>query len=224
MLINYLWARSRKHKPWDHELLYHLGNHVSALNNYFYHSKHYIQYCLAKGNTYLFVVVPSLSRVHLFETLWTAACRATLSITNSRRLLQTQVHWVSDAILPSHPLSPTSPPALSLSQHEGLFQLVSSLHQVAKVSELQLQYQSLQWIFRTHFLHDWLVRSPCSPRDSQESSPIPQFTSINSLVLSLLCGPTLSSVHEYWKNHHFDYMDICWQWCLCFLICCLGWS
>ena len=51
--------------------------------------------------------------------------------------------------------------------------------------ELQLQHQSLQWIFRTDFLLDGLVGSPCSPRDSQESSPTPQFKSINSLVLSL---------------------------------------
>ena len=48
------------------------------------------------------------------------------------------------------------------------------------------------------------VGSPCSPRDSQESSPIPQFKSINSLVLSLLYGPTLTYIHDYWKNHSFD--------------------
>ena len=60
---------------------------------------------------------------------------------------QTHVHWVSDAIQPSHPLSSPSPPAFNLSQHQGLFQWVSSLHQVAKV--LELQHQSFQWIFRT---------------------------------------------------------------------------
>ena len=65
---------------------------------------------------------------------------------------QTHVHWVGDAIQPSHPLLPTSPPAFSLSQHQGLFQWVSSSHQVAKVLELQLQLQSFQWIFRTDFL------------------------------------------------------------------------
>ena len=64
-------------------------------------------------------------------------------------LAQIHVHWVADIILPSHPLSPPSPPALSLSQHQGLFQWVSSLHQVAKVLQLQLQLQSFQWIFRT---------------------------------------------------------------------------
>ena len=67
-------------------------------------------------------------------------------------LAQTHVHQVNDAIQPSHPLSAPSPPAFSLSQHQGLFQRVSSLHQVAKVLELQLQYQSFQLIFRTDFL------------------------------------------------------------------------
>ena len=65
---------------------------------------------------------------------------------------QTHVHWVGDAIQPSHPLSPPSPPTFSLSQHRGLFQWVSSSHQVAKVLELQCQHQSFQWIFRTDFL------------------------------------------------------------------------
>ena len=64
-------------------------------------------------------------------------------------LVQTHVHLVSGAIQSSHPLSPPSPPAFSLSQHEGLFQWVSSSHQVAKVLQLQLQHQSFQWIFRT---------------------------------------------------------------------------
>ena len=59
---------------------------------------------------------------------------------------QTHVHWVSDAIQPSHPLSSPSPPALNLSQHQGLFQWVSSSHQVTKVLELPLQHQSFQWI------------------------------------------------------------------------------
>ena len=57
---------------------------------------------------------------------------------------QTHVHRVGDAIQPSHPLSPPSPPALNLSQHQGLFQRVNSLHQVAKLLEFQLQHQSFQ--------------------------------------------------------------------------------
>ena len=68
------------------------------------------------------------------------------------KLTQTHVHWVSDAIPPSHPLSSPFPPAFNLSQHQGLFQWVSSSHQVAKVFEFQLQHQSFQWIFRNDFL------------------------------------------------------------------------
>ena len=67
-------------------------------------------------------------------------------------LTQTHVHWVSDAIQPSHPLSFPSPPAFNLSQHHSLFRWVSSSHQVAKVLEFQLQHQSFQWIFRTDLL------------------------------------------------------------------------
>ena len=88
---------------------------------------------------------------------------------------QIHVHWVGDAIQPSGPLLPPSPHAFSLSQHQGLFQWVSSSHQVAKVLELQLQHQSFQWIFRVDFLLDWLAGSSCSPRDSQESFPAPRF-------------------------------------------------
>ena len=61
------------------------------------------------------------------------------------------------------------------------------------------------------------------PRDSQESSPIPHFKNRNSLVLSFLYSPTLTSTHDYWKNHSFDQTDLC-QLRLCFLIRCLGWS
>ena len=62
----------------------------------------------------------------------------------------------------------------------------------------------------------WLTGlTPCSPRDSQESSPAPQFESINSSALSLLYGPTLSSIHDYWKNYGFDYMDLYWQSDVC---------
>ena len=57
-------------------------------------------------------------------------------------------------------------------------------------------------------VQDWLVWSPCSPRDSQESSPTPQFKSISSSVLSLLYGPALTSIHDYWENHSFDYTDL----------------
>ena len=105
----------------------------------------------------------------------------------------THFHLVGDAIQPSQPLSSPSSPAFNPLQHQGLFQWVSSSHQVAKIWEFQLQHQSFQWLSRTDFLQDGLAGSPCSPRDSQEISPIPQFKSINSSVLSFLYGPTLTS-------------------------------
>ena len=99
---------------------------------------------------------------------------------------QTHVHRVSDAIQPSHPLSSPSPPVPSPSQHQGLFQWVNSLHEVAKVLEFQLQHHSLQRNPRADLLQNGLVGSSCSPGDSQESSPTPQFKSISSSVLSFL--------------------------------------
>ena len=109
--------------------------------------------------------------------------------------------WCHPTIILCHPLLLQSFPAL------WSFQWVSSSHQVAKVLALRLQHQSFQWIFRTDFLQDWLVWSLCSPRDSQESNPTRHFKSINPLALSLLYGPTLTSIRDYWKNHSFDYMN-----------------
>ena len=129
-------------------------------------------------------------------------------------LAQTHVHRVGDAIQPLHPL--LSPSAFNLSQLHGLFHRVSSLHQLAKGLAFQLQHQSLQWLFRTD-------RSPCSPRDSQESSPTPQFNSINSLALSFLYSPTLTSIFDYGKTIALTRRTFVGK-CLCFLICCLGWS
>ena len=124
---------------------------------------------------------------------------------------QIHVHWFSDAIQPSHPLLPLSPPALNLSQHQGLIQWVGLSDQVAKVLELQIQHQPFQWIFRTYFLYYLLVWSPCCPRDSQESSPTPQFKSINSSALSSLYSPALTSVHDYWKYDSLGQADLYWQ-------------
>ena len=82
-----------------------------------------------------------------------------------------------------------SAPVITFSSHlqsfptSGSFSMSQFFHQVAKVLEFQLQHQSFQWTRRTDLLYDELVGSPCSPRDSQESSPTPQFKSINSLVL-----------------------------------------
>ena len=104
---------------------------------------------------------------------------------------------ISSSVIPS-------PPSLNLSQHQGLFQWVSSLHQVAKVLEVPLQHQSFQWTPRTDLPQDGLVGSPCSPRDSQESSPTLQFKSINSLALSFLYRPSLTFIHDHWKNYSLD--------------------
>ena len=114
------------------------------------------------GSSYFCDQGPTLSLIklvssfaQLFPTLRDPMNHSTPGLLVHHQLLeftQTHVHWVSDAIQPSHPLSSTSPPAFNLCQHQGLFKWVSSSHQVAKVLEFQLQYQSFQWIFRTNFL------------------------------------------------------------------------
>ena len=148
------------------------------------------------GNTSLFSSVQSLRCVQLFVTPWIHH--------QLPEFTQTHVHWVSDAIQPSHPLSSPSPPAPNPSQHQSLFQWVNSSHEVAKVLEFQLQHHSFQRNPRADLFQNGLVGFPCSPRDSQESSPTPQFKSINSSAFSLLHSPTLTSIHDYWKNHSLD--------------------
>ena len=99
-----------------------------------------------------FSSVQSVSCVWLFVAPWTVSRPGFLVYHQLPELAQTQVHQVDDAIQPFHPLLSLSPPAFNLSQHQGVFQWVSSLHQVAKVLEFQLQHQFFQWIFRTDFL------------------------------------------------------------------------
>ena len=158
----------------------------------------------SKGYMYLkvkFSSLQSLSHVWLFETPWTAAHQASSLFT------QTHVHWVGDTIQPSHPLSSPSPPDSIFPSIRVCFFFfflrVCSSHQVAKVLEFQLQHQSFQWRLRTDLLQDGLVGSPCRPRDSQESYPIPQFKSINSSALSFLYSPTHTSIHDHLKDHSF---------------------
>ena len=150
-----------------------------------------------------FSSVQSLSCVWLFATPWIAARQASLSITNSRsslRLMSIKSVMPSSHLILCCPLLllPPIPPSISL------FQWVISSHEVAKVLEFQLQHHSFQRNPRADLLQNGLVGSPCSPWDSQESSPKPQFKSIRSLVLSLLHSPTLTSIHDYWKNHSLD--------------------
>ena len=98
-----------------------------------FHENHYFCCCSV---TKLYCSTPGFPVLHCFP-----------------EFAEIHVHWVSDAIQPSHTLSPTSPPALNLSQHQGLFQwLGSSSYQVARVLELQLQHQSFQWVSRVSFL------------------------------------------------------------------------
>ena len=142
----------------------------------------------------------SLSHVQLFATHWTAALHASLSIINSQslsKLMSIELGIPSNHFILCHPLLLL--PSIFFSIR--VFSPVNSSHQMAKVLEFQLQHHSFQWTPRTDLLQDGLVGSPCSPRDSQESSPTPQFKSINSFVLSFLYSPTLTSIHDYWKNH-----------------------
>ena len=158
-----------------------------------------------------FSSVQSLSRVQLFVTPWTAARQASLSIIKSKSLLKlmsTESVMPSNHLLLCHLLLLL--PSIFPSMRDFTDELALCIRW-PKVLELQLQHQSFQWIFRTDLLEDGLTGSPCSPRDSQESSPTTRFKSINSLVLSFLCSPTLTSIHDYWKNHSLDQMDICWQ-------------
>ena len=106
---------------------------------------------------FFFTSVHSLSRVWLCDPI--DCSTPGLPVHNQfPEFTPTHVHWVGDAIQPSHLLSSPSP-AFNLSQHQGLFQWASSSHQVAKVLAFQLHHQSFQWIFRTDFLYDGLVIS-----------------------------------------------------------------
>ena len=128
--------------------------------------------------------------------LCTAAHQPSLSFTISQSLLKfTSIELV---MLCNHLilcllslLLPSIFPSIRVFSNE-----VGSSYQVAKVLELQLKHRSFQGWFPL----DWLVWSPGSPRGSQECSPAPQLESINSSVISILYGPTLTSVHEYWKK------------------------
>ena len=134
---------------------------------------------------------------------------------------QTHFHWVGDAIQLSHPLSSPSPPTFNLSQHQGLFKWVSSLHQVAKVLEFQLQHQSFQWIFRTDFLQDGLVGSPSYPRASRVFSNTTvqkhQFFGAQVSLYShpyMTTGKTIALTRRTFVGKVMSLL----------FICCLGWS
>ena len=99
-----------------------------------------------------FSSVQSHSHVQIFATPWTAACCLLPAHRQLPVIAQTHVHWVSDAIQPSHPLLIPSPATFNLSQHQNLFKWVNSSHEVAKVLEFQLEHQYFQWKLRTYLL------------------------------------------------------------------------
>ena len=146
--------------------------------------------------------VQSLRHVRLFVT-WTAACQASLSITNSPSLLKLMS---IESVMPSNHLILCHPLLLPTS-------IFSSIGVFSNESVLHIRW-SKYWSFSFSISpsnkhpglisQDGLVGSPCSPKDSQESSPIPQFKSINSSALSFLYRPTLTSIRDYWKNHSLD--------------------
>ena len=140
-------------------------------------------------------VAQSLSGVWLCDP---TNCSSPGSPHHLPELAQTHVH---ESVMPSshlilcHPLSS----CLQSFPASGSFPM-SQLRSKWPMYWDLFQHQPFQWIFRADLLQNGLVGSPCSPRASQESSPAPQFKSISSSVLSLLYGPTLTSVHDYWKT------------------------
>ena len=151
-----------------------------------------------------FTSVQLLSRVWLFATPWIAARQASLSITNSRSLLKLMS---IESVMPSshlilcHPLLllPPIPPSIRVFSNESTLCM-----RCPKYWSFSFKIILFQRNPRADLLQNGLVGSPCSPRDSQESSLLPQFKSINSLALSFLHSPTLTSIHDHWKNHSLD--------------------
>ena len=172
-----------------------------------------------------FSSIQSRSCVWLFMTPWTTACQATLSITNSRSLLKLMS---IESVMPSNHLVLCRPLLL-------LASVFPSIRVFSNESVLCIRwpkYRSFSFSISPpseysgliSFRIDWFDLLAVQGTDSEEASPTPQFKSINSLVLNFLYSPALTSIHDYWKNHSFDWMAVCWQSSLCFLICCLGWS
>ena len=160
-----------------------------------------------KSTLVWFSSVQLLSRVQLFATPWITARQASLSITSSwssPKLMCIELVMPSSHLILCHPLFllPPIPPSIRVFSNESTL-----MHEVAKVLEFQPQHQSFQWHpGLVSFRMDWL-----DLLDSQESSPTPQFKSINSSVLSFLHSPTLTSIHDHWEKNSLDWTDLCWQ-------------
>ena len=148
--------------------------------------------------------VQSLSHIRLFVSLWIAARQASLSITNSQsslKLTSIESMMPSTHLILCRPLLllPPIPPIVRVFSNE------STLHKRwPKYWSFSFSIIPSKEIPGLILLQNGLVGSPCSPRNSQESSPTPQFKSINSSVLSFLHSPTLTSIHDHWKNHSLD--------------------
>ena len=155
--------------------------------------------CVKSKIWYLLSSVRSLSHVLHFGTPWTAAHQASLSFTNSQNLLK--LMSINSVMHPSSVVPFSS--CLQSFPASGSFPR-SQFFTSGEQRGFSFSHQSFQWILRIEFLQDWLVGSSCSPRDSQESSPTPQFKSIVSLALSFLYSSTLTSIHDHWKIHSFD--------------------
>ena len=124
---------------------------------------------------------------------------------------QTHVHWVGDAIQPSHPLSSPSPPAFNLSQHQSLFKWVSYLHQWPKYWSFSFNIgPSNEYSGLVSFRMDWL---DLLALQGTFKSLLQHHSSKASILQcsAFFISPTLTSIHDYWKNHSFDKMDLCWQ-------------
>ena len=154
------------------------------------------------------VAVHSLSHLQLLATPWTIAHQTSLSFTNSWSFLKLMS---IESVMPFNHLMlccvllllPSIFPSINLFQWVGFFTSGGqSTRASASLSVLPVNTQG--W-----FPLGW-TGSPCSPRDSQESSPA-QFQSISSLALTLPYGLILKSVYDYWRNHSSDCMDLCWQ-------------
>jgi len=146
----------------------------------------------------------SLSHVQLFATPWIAARQASLSITNSQsspRLTSIESVMPSSHLILCRPLLllPPIPPSIRVFSNESTLHMRWPKYWSFSFSIIPSKESPGMISFRM----DWFG-SPCSPRDSQESSPTPQFKSINSSVLSLLQSPTLTSIHDHRKNHSLD--------------------
>ena len=158
--------------------------------------------------TRFMVALQSLSHVRLFVIPWTVAHQASLSFTISwsvLKLLSFELVMPSNHLILCHPLS-SSLPSFSASGSFPMSPHVASCGQSIGASASVFPMKIQSWFHLT-----LTGLTPWCPRDSQESSTVPHFKGNSSSVLSLFYCPILTSIHDYWKNHSFDYKDLCWQ-------------